>query len=53
MHLIEEYGIVTKDEHSGAKKMLTSAALTYVAGVLSTLMEIVRLVFMFGRSDRR
>ncbi len=43
---IVEYGIVDKDEHSGAKKMLTSAALTYVAGVLSTLMEILRLVLM-------
>jgi Zn-dependent membrane protease YugP len=53
LKLIKEYGMVTNDEHSGAKKMLTSAALTYVAGVLSTLMEIVRLVFMFGRSDRR
>ncbi len=43
---IVEYGIVDKEEHSGAKKMLTSAALTYVAGVLSTLMEILRLVLM-------
>ena len=53
LKLIQEYGIVSKDEHSGAKKMLTAAALTYVAGVLSTLMEILRLVFMFvGRDDR-
>ena len=43
---IVEYGIVDKEEHSGAKKMLTSAALTYVAGVLSTLMEILRLALM-------
>ena len=50
---IKEYGIVDTSEHSGAKKMLTSAALTYVAGVLSTLMEILRLVLMFtGRDDR-
>ena len=49
---IEEYGMVTKDEHSGAKKMLTSAALTYVAGVLSTLMEILRLVLSFGRRNK-
>jgi len=53
LKLIEEYGIVDKDEHNGAKKMLTSAALTYVAGVLSTLMEILRLLLMFtGRDDR-
>ena len=53
LKLIKEYGIVKDDEHNGAKKMLTSAALTYVAGVLSTLLEIFRLVLMFtGRDDR-
>lgn len=52
LKLIKEYGIVTEDEHSGAKKMLTSAALTYVAGVLSTLAEILRYILMFtGRKD--
>ena len=50
---IEEYKFVDQEEHDGAKKMLTSAALTYVAGVFSTLMEILRLVLMFtGRDDR-
>ncbi len=53
LKLIQEDGIVSKDEHSGAKKMLTSAALTYVAGVLSTLMEILRFVTMFIGRDRR
>lgn len=53
LKLIKDYGIVSEDEHDGAKKMLTSAALTYVAGVLATLMEILRYVFMFmGRDDR-
>lgn len=46
---IKEYGIVIKDEHSDAKTMLTSAALTYVAGVISTLLEILRLVLAFTR----
>ena len=50
---IQEYGIVDSEEHSGAKKMLTSAALTYVAGVLSTLMEILRLVLMITGRDNR
>lgn len=53
LKIIKKMGIVTDDEHSGAKKMLTSAALTYVAGVVSTLLEILRLVLMFtGRDDR-
>ena len=53
LKLIKEYGIVNNDEHSGSKKMLTSAALTYVAGVLSTLFEIFRLVLMFTGRDNR
>lgn len=48
---IEEYHLVTSEEHHGAKKMLTSAALTYVAGVIATLMEILRLVLSFTRRD--
>ena len=53
LKLIKEYGIVREDEHNGAKKMLTSAALTYVAGVLSAIMQILRLLLMFtGRDDR-
>lgn len=50
--IIKKLHIVNNEEHSGAKKMLTSAALTYVAGVLSTLLEILRLVLAFtGRDD--
>ncbi len=53
LNKIEEYHIVDKEEYAGSKKMLTSAALTYVASVLSTLMEILRLVLMFTGRDRR
>ena len=53
LKLIKEYGIVTNDEHDGAKKMLTSAALTYVAGVLSTLAEILRYILIFTGNRRR
>ena len=53
LKLIKEYKIVTDDEHSGAKKMLTSAALTYVAGVLAAIMDILRLILMYTGNDRR
>lgn len=43
--------LVTDDELDGAKKMLTSAALTYVAGVLSSALELLRLIFIF--TDRK
>ena len=48
---IDEYNLVTKEEHSYAKKMLTSAALTYVAAVTSTLLSILRLVLIFMNRD--
>ena len=48
---IEEYGIVTKDELRYCKSMLRSAALTYVAGVTASLLQVLRLVLMFRRND--
>lgn len=39
--------LVTDDELDGAKKMLISAALTYVAGVLSSALELLRLILIF------
>ena len=48
---IEKLGIVDSTEKAGCKKMLTSAALTYVASVLSAVAQVVRLVLM--SSNRR
>ena len=48
---IEELNILNEEEYAKGKKVLTAAALTYVAGVLTTLIEILRLIIMF--SDRR
>lgn len=39
--------IVSEDEATGVKKMLGAAAMTYVAGVLSSILEILRLIIMF------
>ncbi|MBQ1551166.1 MAG: zinc metallopeptidase [Bacilli bacterium] len=48
---IEEYGIVTKDELKYCKNMLRSAALTYVAGVTASLLQVLRLVLILRRND--
>lgn len=40
------------EDSSGVKTMLTSAALTYVAGVLSSALEVLRLILIFN-NDRR
>lgn len=44
---LKNLGLVTDDELDGAKKMLISAALTHVAGVLSSALELLRLILIF------
>jgi Zn-dependent membrane protease YugP len=40
-------GIIRNNEESGARKVLNAAALTYVAGTLVAVAELLRFVFMF------
>ena len=46
---IEQEAILEGSEFNGGKKVLTAAALTYVASVASTLLEILRLILLFTR----
>ena len=48
---LEEYDILDKKEHSDGKTVLRAAALTYVAGVLSSILEILRLIAIYGRRN--
>ena len=48
---LEKYNFLNSDELEQGKVMLTSAALTYVASVASTLLQILRLILLFGRRD--
>ena len=41
---VEEYGLLGSEEVSGGKKVLTAAALTYVAGAASSALQLLRLV---------
>lgn len=43
--------LLNSKELKQAKTMLTAAALTYVASVATTIIEILRLILMFGRND--
>lgn len=45
---LEKLGIVNSEELEGSNKMLFSAALTYVAGLLSNLLQLLRLVLILG-----
>lgn len=42
----------TEDEARGAKKVLSAAALTYVAALASTLAQLLRLIII-SRGNRR
>lgn len=48
---LKKKNLLTKSEINHSKSMLTAAAFTYVASVLSTVLEILRLIFVFGKSD--
>ena len=52
---IDECGILTSDERASAKKVLTAAAMTYVAALAVSLAQLLRLVLIVGRlnNDRR
>lgn len=50
--VIRDTGILYRDEITGAKKVLNAAALTYVAGVIATALQVLRLFLLFGRRRR-
>ena len=50
---IEQCGILSQDELKGSKKVLTAAALTYVAALAVTLMQFLRLFLMVSGSTNR
>lgn len=50
---IESNQFLTEQEYRGAKKVLTAAALTYVAALVSALATLLRLLLLAGRSNDR
>lgn len=48
--IIEKLELANKKEQDGISKMLTAAASTYVAGVLSSALELIRLILVFGNN---
>ena len=53
LQTIESNQFLTEQEYRGAKKVLTAAALTYVAALASALATLLRLLFLAGRSNDR
>ena len=54
LEALSKGGILTSDELKGAKKVLTAAALTYVAALAVSLVQLLRYVLIAAsRSKRR
>ena len=45
--------ILWEEEMRGARKVLTAAALTYVASLFSSILQMLRLILIVGRRDQR
>ena len=51
LRILEGDGILYGEEISGARKVLTAAALTYVAATVNALLQLLRLVLISRRSN--
>lgn len=49
MRTLDADGVLNAEELNGTKKVLTAAALTYVAALLVSAMQLFRLVLLFNR----
>lgn len=53
MAVLKERGILMGGELTGAEKVLRAAALTYVASLFSSILQLLRLVLLTGGNRRR
>ena len=51
MKVIDETGMLSSDEQRGARKVLTAAAMTYVAALLVSIMSLLRLILRYNSRD--
>lgn len=51
--LLDSQGILAGDEVSGTRKVLGAAALTYVAAAATSILQLLRLIILFGGRNRR
>lgn len=52
LRILQEIGILGQSEGKGAYKVLRAAALTYVAAAAASILQLVRLILLFGKRDR-
>lgn len=49
LRILKSRGILRDNELRGARKVLSAAAMTYVTSTISTILQLLRLVLIFGR----
>ena len=52
LKILEQYAILDHEETKEAKEVLSAAALTYVASAASALLQLLRLIILFGGRRR-
>ena len=50
---MDELGIITEEENTGANKVLKAAAMTYVAALATAIANLLRILAMTGSRDQR
>lgn len=53
MQSMQTGGLLGTAESAGAKKVLTAAAMTYVAAAASSILQLLRLILLFGGNRKR
>lgn len=51
MKVIDETGMLSSEEQKGTRKVLTAAAMTYVAALIVSIMSLLRLILRFRSRD--
>ena len=52
IRILADGGLLTEDEVPQARRVLFAAALTYVAAAVATLLQLLRLIILFGNNNR-
>lgn len=52
LHFLNDTGMLAPEEMYGTKKVLKAAALTYVASAAAAILQLLRLILLFGGRDR-
>lgn len=53
LEMLNNYGMLGQDETRKCRKVLSAAALTYVAAAAAAILQLLRLILLFGNGRRR